>query len=221
MRKFISVLLVALMIVCLCACGANNSATQSTDNTNTTPDENTSKEQTAPIPSSETTPETKQATNAIETAETIPSFIVARGTPEGCVYDADFATISVESWDLGTSQNPLSQEDALCIKYHVKNKTEETIALEGIFNVFVYIDGVQRESFISDFYGDMSSFQVFPDTKLRPDAETDVYMCYACDLTLPHHVDIDIGNRLERVPDSDFFYANEDIIGSLAFEIDE
>lgn len=225
MRKFFSILLVAIMVLCLYSCGSKDSTAQSPSNTNTSPEKeaSTTKEQIPPVVSTEKTTETETeaTTNVIETEEPIPSFIVARGFPENCLFDSDFATISVVSWDLGTSQNPLSKTDALCIKYHVVNKTDETIELQGIFNVFVYIDGVEREYSITDFYGDMSAFEVFPDTKLRPNAETDVFVCYACDLSLPHHVDIDIGNRLERVPDSSFFYANEDIIGSLEFDISE
>ena len=232
MRKVIAIILLCTMLV-LCACSTTSSSQPQANNDQTSssvPAGNNEIETVNPtesISTEFTTPTATAITQEITdspayTENNAPSFIVKCGTLQDYVFDADFATIKVESWDLGYSQNWLSPNDEmLCIKFHVKNKTENKIALHGIFNTNIYIDGIEQSSFYCDFYGDDRSCKVDSDTKIMPGAETDVYLCHDCDISNPHTITIEICDQPEPVPGyEDFFYANNDVLETLEFNIE-
>lgn len=150
----------------------------------------------------------------------ITADIVKNGTLENMNIDTDYADISIVSWDLGYSGHQLTKGDeVLCIKYHVKNESDQTMEVGNIFHTEVYIDGVEIDGFGSDFYGDGRAFNVFTDTKLKPNAETDIYFCYECTVNDAHEVEIDIFDKNTYDEQFDIYFLSEEIIETFLFDI--
>lgn len=150
----------------------------------------------------------------------ITADIVKSGTLENMSIDTDYADISIVSWDLGYSGHQLTKGDeVLCIQYHVKNNSDQTMEVGNIFHTEVYIDGVEIDGFGSDFYGDGRAFAVWTDTKLKPNAETDIYFCYKCAVNDAHEVEIDIFDKNTYDEQFDVYFLSEDVIETFSFNI--
>lgn len=97
--------------------------------------------------------------------------------------------------------------------------SDQTMEIGNIFHTEVYIDGVEIDGFGSDFYGDGRAFNVFTDTKLKLNAETDIYFCYECTVNDAHEVEIDIFDKNTYDEQFDVYLLSEDIIEIFLFNI--
>lgn len=141
--------------------------------------------------------------------------IVKSGTPDDLATESETVAVSLVSWDLGRSGNG---DAVLCLKLHVKNKSTEQMEIGNLFHAAVFIDGVEADGFITDFYGDGRSFSVFEDTGLRSGAEADIYFCYGCTTDAAHKIEIDVYDTGDL--QNGIYFLSDTILDTLKFSID-
>lgn len=130
------------------------------------------------------------------------------------------AEVSIESYDLGYSGHSLTKgKEVLCLKLHIKNTSNNVLEIQNLFKSDIYIDGVERTAFISDFYGNDVAYNTQFSSKLRPQSETDIYFSIDCSVNEKHKIDVDFHDMIENEGYSFYSYI-EDIVKSFSFSIE-
>lgn len=193
MKRIVFLLSLVLLLLSVTACGNSSAGTTATPGTNGTG-------------------ETSGA------AEDITAEIVKSGTVEDATLTQGDFSIELLSWDAGYSGHSLTKgAEVLCMRFHVKNGTDEQVQISDFFIPRFFLDGVEVTSFGSDFYGNGDSFAVFTDSELRAGAETDIFLCLDCSVTDAHTVEVDLMEPVETLTGT--ISASENVLTTFSFSM--
>lgn len=190
MKKILSVVLVLLpLTLCFSGCGKT--------------EENTKVENAA-----------KEMKNALASE----GDIVKSGEISNADFSTQYSDISFFAWDLGYTANPLNPGvEALCLKFHLKNKTDSEYSIESLFAFKAYCDGVEHRLYQTNFYGAGYSY-VSMLSNIRSGAEVDVDLLMDCPVEGNHSIDIDV---YEIDPaSSKGISAEGKLVGSFSFTVE-
>lgn len=152
-----------------------------------------------------------------EKESSITAEIVKSGTVNTS-YSYEKCSVELVSWDLGYSGHVLTKgAEVLCIKFHVKNESDEQCTIQDVFYPKVFLDGVEASVFGSDFYGDNRSFNVFMDSELRAGAETDIYLCLDCNISESHKIEVDL---MELGDEMGITVVTDEVLNTFSFDIE-
>lgn len=202
--RIISVFLLIIFLLGACGNEANNTSSQDISKSEATNQENMeisetlqkNGEQPDKPNETESQADNHETVKDLVSAQETTAEIVYSGAIEGCSYEHDNFNIEIISYDLGYSGHLLTLGDEVaCIKIHFKNKTNKTLSMMDLMISEFYLDGVETPAFGSDFYGNDVAFNNTYITELRPETETDLYLCIDCQVTIPHKVEVDIYPR--------------------------
>ena len=194
MKKRIAFLLsLVLLLLSVTACGNSNTGTDAAQETSGT-----------------------EETNG--TAEDVTAEIVKSGTVDNATLTHGDFSIELLSWDAGYSGHILTKgAEVLCVRFHVKNGTDEQVKISDFFIPRFFVDGVGTDYFGSDFYGNGDAYAVFTDTELRAGAETDIYLCLDCTVNDAHTVEVDIMEPVESLTGT--IGASENVLTTFSFSM--
>lgn len=162
--------MVATFIICLAGCGAQQGETQQ----------------------GEAAKEVEQAAQAGQDTLSTKADIVSSGTINQH-FETSTYEITFETWDMAhVYRGMLPEEDGICIKAHVKNKTDETYTINQLIPMTFYLNDVEIISSSYDFYGDERTDRGAPHKRYKAGADSDCYYIINCDLNGEHKVDIEL-----------------------------